>query len=270
MADVKIQIKELWKVFGSSKSSSGDTAVLEDINFEIREGEILCLLGPSGCGKTTVLNIIAGFMRPTQGEVLVNGGRVDKPGPDRGVIFQEHGLFPWRTALQNVLFGPDMMGREREESLSLADQYIDLIGLRGFQHHYPHELSGGMQQRVSIARILINRPEILLMDEPFGKLDAQTRATMQILLLDVWERVHPTILFITHDIDEAIFLGDRIMVMSRHPGRIVKEIEVTLRRPRDFDMMTAQEYMEIKRTILKLLKGMNPKESLERGREPIG
>ena len=270
MADVKIQIKKLWKVFGSSKSSSGDTAVLEDINFEIREGEILCLLGPSGCGKTTVLNIIAGFLKPTRGEVLVNGVRVDKPGPDRGVIFQEHGLFPWRTALQNVLFGPDMMGRGREESLSLADQYIDLIGLRGFQHHYPHELSGGMQQRVSIARILINRPEILLMDEPFGKLDAQTRATMQILLLDVWGKVHPTILFITHDIDEAIFLGDRIIVMSCHPGRIVKEIEVALSRPRDFDVMTAPEYMEIKRTILNLLKGMNPRDSLERGCKTIG
>lgn len=160
--------------------------------------------------------------------------------------------------MQNILFGPNMMGRSTEESLSSADQYIDLIGLRGFQHHYPHELSGGMQQRVSIARILINRPEILLMDEPFGKLDAQTRATMQVLLLDVWEKVHPTILFITHDIDEAIFLGGRIMVMSRHPGRIVKELEVPLSRPRDFDMMTAPEYLRIKRTILNLLKGMNP------------
>jgi NitT/TauT family transport system ATP-binding protein len=270
VADVKIQVKDLWKIFGSSEKSSGNTGVLEDINFEIREGEILCLLGPSGCGKTTVLNIIAGFLNPTQGEVLVNGRRVDKPGPDRGVIFQEHGLFPWRTVLQNILFGPKMMGREKDESLSLADQYIDLIGLKGFQHHYPHELSGGMQQRVSIARILINRPDILLMDEPFGKLDAQTRATMQILLLDVWEKVNPTILFITHDIDEAIFLGDRIIVMSCHPGRIVKEIEVTLSRPRDFDVMMDQDYLEIKRTILNLLKRMNPKHSLERACETVG
>ena len=270
MADVKIQVKELWKVFGSSEKSSGDAGVLEDISFGIREGEILCLLGPSGCGKTTILNIIAGFLKPTRGEVLVNGRRVDKPGPDRGVIFQEHGLFPWRTALQNVLFGPEMMGREKGESLSLADQYIDLIGLRGFQHHYPHELSGGMQQRVSIARILINRPEILLMDEPFGKLDAQTRATMQILLLDVWEKVHPTILFITHDIDEGIFLGDRIIVMSCHPGRIVEEIKVPLNRPRDFDVMMAPEYLEIKRTILNLLKGMNSKDSLKGECKTIG
>jgi NitT/TauT family transport system ATP-binding protein len=265
VVDVKIQVKDLWKIFGSSEKSSGNTGVLENINFEIREGEILCLLGPSGCGKTTVLNIIAGFLNPTRGEVLVSGRRVDKPGADRGVIFQEHGLFPWRTALQNILFGPEMMGKEKDESLSLADQYIDLIGLRGFQHHYPHELSGGMQQRVSIARILINRPDILLMDEPFGKLDAQTRATMQIVLLDVWEKVNPTILFITHDIDEAIFLGDRIIVMSCHPGRIVKEIEVTLSRPRDFDVMMDRDYLEIKRTILNLLKGMNSKHSLERG-----
>ncbi len=270
MADAKIQVRKLWKVFGSSKNSSEETAVLEDIDFVIRDGEILCLLGPSGCGKTTVLNIIAGFLQPTRGEVLVNGRKVDKPGPDRGVIFQEHGLFPWRTALQNILFGPEMMGKRKEENLSLADQYIDLIGLSGFQHHYPHELSGGMQQRVSIARILINRPEILLMDEPFGKLDAQTRATMQVLLLDVWEKVHPTILFITHDIDEAIFLGDRIMVMSCHPGRIVREIGVRLSRPRDFDMMMEPEYLEIKRTILNLLKGMSPKDTPERGRKSIG
>jgi NitT/TauT family transport system ATP-binding protein len=149
-----------------------------------------------------------------------------------------------------------MMGKKNEESLTLADQYIDLIGLRGFQNHYPHELSGGMQQRVSIARVLVNRPDILLMDEPFGKLDAQTRATMQVLLLDVWEKVRPTILFITHDIDEAIFLGDRILVMSCRPGMIVKEIDVRLNRPRDYDVITAPEYLEIKRTILNLFKGM--------------
>jgi NitT/TauT family transport system ATP-binding protein len=173
------------------------------------------------------------------------------------VIFQEHGLFPWRTALQNILFGPEMMGRERQETLPLANQYIDMIGLRGFQNHYPHELSGGMQQRVSIARVLVNRPEILLMDEPFGKLDAQTRATMQILLLDVWEKIYPTMLFITHDNDEAIFLGDRILIMSCRPGTIIKEIKVRLNRPRDFDIITSPEYLEIKRTILLLLKGMS-------------
>jgi NitT/TauT family transport system ATP-binding protein len=159
--------------------------------------------------------------------------------------------------LQNILFGPEMMGRKGAESLSLADQYIDLIGLRGFENHYPHQLSGGMQQRVAIARVLVNRPDILLMDEPFGKLDAQTRATMQVLLLNVWERVRPTILFITHDIDEAIFLGDRIFVMSCRPGMILKEIDVKLIRPRDYDMITSPEYLEIKRTILQLLKGMS-------------
>ena len=256
MPETKIDVRGLCKIFGSLEKPGGGTEVLQDINFAIGEGEILCLLGPSGCGKTTVLNIIAGFQKPTQGEVRVNGKFVDRPGPDRGVIFQEHGLFPWRTALQNILFGPEMMGKKNEESLALADQYIDLIGLRGFQNHYPHELSGGMQQRVSIARVLVNRPDILLMDEPFGKLDAQTRASMQVLLLDVWEKVRPTILFITHDIDEAIFLGDRIMVMSCRPGRVVKEIDVRLHRPRDYDVITAPEYLEIKRTILNLFKGM--------------
>lgn len=256
MRNAKIEVKGLWKTFESSEKSSGDTEVLEDINFEIRVGEILCLLGPSGCGKTTILNIIAGFQKPSRGKVLVNGREVNKPGQDRGVIFQEHGLFPWRTAFQNILFGLEMMGRSRQESFALANQYIDLVSLRGFQNHYPHELSGGMQQRVSIARVLVNQPDILLMDEPFGRLDAQTRTTMQILLLDVWEKIRPTILFITHDIDEAIFLGNRILVMSCRPGMIKREIEVKLERPRNYDIITSLEYLEIKKTILHLLKGM--------------
>lgn len=256
MVEVKIQVKDLWKTFEPSEKSSGGTEALRGINFEIQEGEMLCLLGPSGCGKTTVLNIIAGFQKPSRGEVLVNGRRVDKPGQDRGVIFQEHGLFPWRTVLQNIIFGPQMMGRQLAESLALADQYINLIGLSGFQNHYPHELSGGMQQRVAIARVLANQPDILLMDEPFGRLDAQTRAAMQILLLDVWEKLRPTILFITHDIDEAIFLGDRILVMSCRPGKIVKEFEVKLNRPRDYEIVTTSAYLEIKREILSLLKGV--------------
>jgi ABC-type nitrate/sulfonate/bicarbonate transport system ATPase subunit len=269
MAEAKIQVKDLWKTFESSEKSSGGTEALREINFEIWEGEILCLLGPSGCGKTTVLNIIAGFQKPSRGEVLVNGRRIDKPGPDRGVIFQEHGLFPWRTALQNILFGPEMMGRERQESLALADRYINLIGLNGFQNHYPHQLSGGMQQRVAIARILVNQPDILLMDEPFGKLDAQTRATMQILLLGVWEKLCPTILFITHDIDEAIFLGDRILVMSYRPGKIIKEFKVTLDRPRDYEVITTSAYQEIKREILLLLKGVGQNYSSVCGVERI-
>ena len=256
MAYPKIEVASLSKAFDSAKNrANGSREVLKDITFAIDEGEILCLLGPSGCGKTTVLNVIAGFQKPTSGAVFVGGREVERPGPDRGVVFQEHGLFPWRTALENILFGPEMLGKTREGSV-LSDQYIDLIGLRGFEHHYPHELSGGMQQRVAIARVLVNQPDILLMDEPFGKLDAQTRAVMQVLLLQVWEKLRPTILFITHDIDEAIFLGDRILVMSRHPGRIVKELRVSLSRPRDFDVVTTFEYMEMKRTILALLKEM--------------
>ncbi len=256
MAIPKIEVRCLSKSFDTGQNRTcGDTEVLKEIDFNIHDGEILCLLGPSGCGKSTILSVIAGFQKPTSGEVLVAGRKVSKPGPDRGVVFQEHGLFPWRTALQNILFGPEML-KKTGEGAPLADQYIDLIGLRGFEHHYPHELSGGMQQRVAIARVLVNQPDILLMDEPFGKLDAQTRAVMQLLLLRVWERIRPTILFITHDIDEAIFLGDRILVMSRGPGKIVREIRVNLPRPRDFEVVTTLEYMEAKRTILTLLKDM--------------
>lgn len=256
MAFPKIEVRGLSKTFDAGQNrTSGVTEVLKEINFNIYEGEILCLLGPSGCGKTTVLNVIAGFQKPTSGEVLVSGKEISKPGPDRGVVFQEHGLFPWRTALQNILFGPEML-RKTKERAPLADQYIDLTGLRGFEHHYPHELSGGMQQRVAIARVLVNQPDILLMDEPFGKLDAQTRAVMQVLLLQVWEKIRPTILFITHDLDEAIFLGDRILVMGRCPGRIVMELAVNLPRPREFEVVTTPEYMETKRAILMLLKDM--------------
>lgn len=270
MAEAKIRVKDLWKTFEPSERSSGETEALREINFEIREGEILCLLGPSGCGKTTVLNIIAGFQKPSRGEVVVNGRSVDRPGPDRGVIFQEHGLFPWRTALQNIIFGPQMMGRRLSESLALADEYINLIGLGGFQNHYPHELSGGMQQRVAIARVLVNQPEILLMDEPFGKLDAQTRAAMQILLLDVWEKIRPTILFITHDIDEAIFLGDRILVMSCRPGKIMREFKVALNRPRDYEVIATLAYLEIKREILNLLKSVEQNHSCDVEASRIG
>jgi NitT/TauT family transport system ATP-binding protein len=257
MADVKIEVRGLCKTFGGNQNKvSGVTEVLKDINFCIHEGEVLCLLGPSGCGKTTVLNIIAGFQKSTGGDVMVSGRRVDSPGPDRGVIFQEHGLFPWRTALQNILFGPQMTGKKGHEVLELAHRYIDLIGLTGFQNHYPHELSGGMQQRVAIARVLVNQPDILLMDEPFGKLDAQTRTAMQVLLLDVCEKLRPTILFITHDIDEAIFLGQRILVMSRAPGRVVREIEVNLDQSNEYEVTATAEYMEIKRTILTLFREM--------------
>lgn len=257
MAEVKIEVRGLCKIFsGDQNRACGDTEVLKDINFCMHQGEVLCLLGPSGCGKTTVLNIIAGFQKPTQGDVVVSGRRVEKPGPDRGVIFQEHGLFPWRTALQNILFGPQMTGKKDREVLALANKYIDLIGLTGFQDHYPHKLSGGMQQRVAIARVLVNQPDILLMDEPFGKLDAQTRTAMQVLLLDVCEKLRPTVLFITHDIDEAIFLGQRILVMSRAPGRVVKEIEVNLDKANEFEVTATAEYMEIKRTILTLFREM--------------
>ena len=206
----KIILKDVTKVF------SEGTVALERLSMEVRANEILCLLGPSGCGKSTVLNLIAGFESPTSGEVHLDGKPIEKPGPDRGVIFQEHALFPWLNVSQNVAFGRKVRGGVENGSRygDLVRKYVELMGLNSFERHYPSQLSGGMKQRVAIARVLVNEPEVMLMDEPFAALDAQTRIAMQMLLLKVWERLRTTILFITHDIDEAVFLGDRIYVMT--------------------------------------------------------
>jgi len=213
-------------------------------------GEFVALLGPSGCGKTSVLNAVAGFVLPTVGRVVVDGEIVTQPGADRGMVFQQHSLFPWKTVLGNVEFGLKMSGVGKKERKSQAHAYLSLVGLTGFEHAYPTELSGGMQQRVGIARALVNRPRVLLMDEPFGALDAQTRLTMQELLLGVWREVRTTVLFVTHDIDEALFLADRVVVMTGRPGQIRDLVEVKLARPRAAEIIATPAFTALKARVL--------------------
>lgn len=226
---------------------------VQDVSLSIAPGEFVCVLGPSGCGKSTLLGALAGHWTPSRGSIRVDGVPVDAPHPERGLVFQQHTLFPWKTVLDNVAFGLKMQGVRRHERRERARVLLGLVGLAGFEDRYPVQLSGGMQQRVEIARVLINHPRVMLMDEPFGALDAQTRLKMQELLLDVWARVNTTIVFITHDIDEALFLADRILVMSPRPGRIIDEIRLDFARPRHPDLMTSNHFTRLKRHCLDLL-----------------
>jgi NitT/TauT family transport system ATP-binding protein len=226
---------------------------VQDVSLSITPGEFVCVLGPSGCGKSTLLGALAGHWTPSRGSIHVDGAPVAGPHPDRGLVFQQHTLFPWKKVLDNVAFGLKMQGIGRRERRERARELLGLVGLAGFEDRYPIQLSGGMQQRVEIARVLINHPRVMLMDEPFGALDAQTRLKMQELLLDVWARVNTTIIFITHDIDEALFLADRILVMSPRPGRIIDEIRLDFARPRHPDVMTSNHFTRLKRHCLDLL-----------------
>jgi NitT/TauT family transport system ATP-binding protein len=226
---------------------------LHDISIKIAPGEFVCILGPSGCGKSTLLGALAGHLRPSRGNIRVDGLGIDGPHPDRGLVFQQHTLFPWKKVLQNVAFGLKMRGVGREERFSRARDLLKLVGLEGFEDSYPSQLSGGMQQRVEIARVLINDPLVMLMDEPFGALDAQTRMKMQELLLEAWSRIKTTIVFITHDIDEALFLADRILVMSPRPGKIIEELTLDFPRPRSAGLVTSARFTELKRHCLALL-----------------
>jgi NitT/TauT family transport system ATP-binding protein len=206
---------------------------LRDANLTVQKGEFVCLIGASGCGKSTLLRIVAGFEQPTAGQALMWGKPVDGPGPLRGMVFQDYGLFPWLTVRENIGFGPASRGRPRAEARETADRFVEMVGLTRFADAYPHQLSGGMKQRVAIARVLANDAEMVLMDEPFGALDAMTRENLQQELLEIWERTKLTVIFVTHAIEEAILMADRIVVMSSGPGRIVADERVNLPRPRD-------------------------------------
>ena len=236
---------------------------LQDIGLTVAQHEFVAILGPSGCGKSTLLNMVAGFDRPTRGSVKVEGEEIVDPSPRRCVVFQEPALFPWLTVMDNVVFGPKTRRQPAAEYRPRAAQIIEQVGLRGFEASYPAELSGGMRQRVGIARVLIMEPRVLLMDEPFGSLDAQTRTLMQELLLGLWERHHQTVLFITHDIEEALLLADRVCVMTARPGRIKKSIEVRMPRPRSIELTTSPEFNALRREVLDLIREESVRAAME-------
>ncbi|MBR1221845.1 ABC transporter ATP-binding protein [Bradyrhizobium sp. U87765 SZCCT0131] len=235
------------------------TQALAGLSLTVDEGEFVCLLGPSGCGKSTVLDLLAGFERPTQGRVTIGGQPVGRPDPDRGMVFQDATLFPWLSVLDNITFAPRLAGRPAADYRARAQELIDVMGLRGFERHAVYELSGGMRQRVAIARAWISQPLLLLMDEPFGALDAQTRLDMQELLLAARDRNRATVLFVTHDVEEALLLADRIAIMSHRPGRIVSELVVPYPRPRTYEeIIGTQQFGELKRSIVAMLRREAP------------
>ena len=247
---VILEVKDLCKDFDSAQ---GPVSALRNINFKTYRREFVCVIGPSGCGKSTLIRSIAGLEGISGGEILLDGKPVNGPGPDRGMVFQGYTLFPWRTVKKNVMFGLEVAGRGRTRVEEEAMQWIDLVGLSKFADSYPHQLSGGMKQRVAIARALANQPRMLLMDEPFGALDAQTRSRMQGYLHEIWKNIDITILFITHDLDEAIYLADRILVLKAHPGEVQELIEVPVPHPRKPQDLLSPEFLATKRRLEELI-----------------
>ncbi|GAA3602429.1 ABC transporter ATP-binding protein [Gibbsiella greigii] len=240
----KLNVRNVSRIFAGPHGEQ--TQALLPINYQVQENDFITILGPSGCGKSTLLRIIAGLDSPTQGEVWLDGQLVEGPGADRGMVFQSYTLFPWLTVEQNIRFGLQERGVGLAQQKERSDYFINKVGLRGFEHHYPRQLSGGMQQRTAIARALANDPKILLMDEPFGALDNQTRVMMQELLLNIWEASRKTVLFVTHDIDEAIFMANKVAIFSARPGRIKTEVPVSFPHPRDYTLKTSPAFMAIK------------------------
>jgi NitT/TauT family transport system ATP-binding protein len=247
-----VAIEQLGVTFGETAATQH--VAVENVTLDVPPGQFLVLLGPSGCGKSTVLNVVAGFIEPTCGRVTIDGAIPDGPGADRGMVFQQPTLFPWKTVLGNVAFGPLMTGRSKNAAESEARTLLEMVGLTKFAARYPKSLSGGMQQRVGIARALANYPKVLLMDEPFGALDSQTRAMMQESLLKVWNEFRITVIFVTHDIEEAIFLGDRVVVMGTAPGRVIADIPIELARPRDQAVLFDPYFTRLKRECTDLIR----------------
>ena len=245
---IKLKAVNVTKIFNDGKRK---VTALENFNLEVKENEFTVIVGPTGCGKSTFLYIVAGFEKPTKGEILLDGKPVTRPGPDRGFVFQEPTLYPWRTVLGNVMFGLEIMGMDKEKARERAMYFIKMVGLKGFENAYPHTLSGGMKQRVGIARALAYNPEILLMDEPFGALDAQTRKVMQQELMRIWEKTKKTVIFVTHSVIEAVYLADTIVVMTARPGKVKGIINVNLPRPRSY---TDKKYLSIREKVLSLLE----------------
>ena len=242
-----IRVQSVTKRF---PSPGGEVVALQDAQLDVAAGEFVCLIGASGCGKSTLLRIIAGFEPASAGEVVVRGERVQGPGPERGMVFQDYGLFPWLSVRRNIGFGPRSRGKGRQEVAAITARFLDMIGLAAFADAYPHQLSGGMKQRVAIARVLANDARVVLMDEPFGALDAMTRERLQDELLALWASTGLTVVFVTHAIEEAIFLADRVVVMSPSPGRIVRDMRITLARPRD---VSSPAFNDLRRELSVLL-----------------
>lgn len=246
MSELIIRAEAITKIFSTG---AGKLTALENLSIDLHRGEVLALVGASGCGKSTLLNIIAGFIRPTSGRVLLDGKKIDGVQPRCGVVFQNYGLFPWKSVRKNVEFGPFLNGVPKKERRKRADQYLEMVGLTGFENSYPDQLSGGMRQRVGLARVLANEPDVLLCDEPFAALDAMTRQVMQDELLRIVQDSGQTVLFITHSLDEAMILSGRIAVMSARPGRIKSLVHNNLPRPRRVDVQLSESYLAMKKDL---------------------
>lgn len=264
-----LEVAHLSRVFGPVRRGLPDIRALDDVNLTVEPGEFVSLVGPSGSGKSTLLRIAAGLDRPTGGTVSFEGRAIENPGPERTMVFQQPALYPWLDVARNIGFGlparraspvPPGTGFRTADPADQVAQAVHLVGLDGFEHHRPYELSGGMQQRVAIARALITSPRVLLMDEPFGALDAQTRAGMQAFLLHLWQEIHATVLFVTHDVDEAILLSDRIAILSPRPGTVRRNVTVPLMRPRSWDASLDEGFLHVRRTVLAELRRPDERE----------
>ena len=260
VASSKIRAEHIDKVYKTGKKS---VAAIEDVSIDIQDNDFVCIVGPSGCGKSTLLRMLAGLDFPSAGNIIVNDRKVTGPGPDRGMVFQTYTLFPWMNVEDNIKFGLKIKKLPKAEQQEIADRYLKIIGLEKFAQSYSKELSGGMKQRVAIASALANQPEVLLMDEPFGALDPHTKSMMQLLMREIWVKEHPTVVFITHDIDEAVFLADKIYVMSARPGKMIKRVNVYLPHKRTLDLKDSPEFIKIRKGINDLLYMANTEEDME-------
>ncbi len=240
-----------------------EVIALQNINLQIKDGEFICIVGPSGCGKTTFLNTVVGLLKPSKGEILLDQQKIDGPGKDRAMVFQNPSLLPWRTVLENVLYGVELQKQVTALKKKEAKEFIEMVGLKGYENHYPHELSGGMQQRVNLARALTVNPSLILLDEPFSALDAQTREFMQGELLRIWDETKKTSLFITHQIDEAVFLADRVFVFGARPGRVVEVVDVDIPRPRDLRVKRSPEFLEFVDHIWSIIEQESSKQGFD-------
>ena len=250
LANSKINIKNVEKIYHSAK---GDTLAMKNVNLNVLENEFVCIVGPSGCGKSTLLRMIGGLDEATSGSIIVKDKEIIGPGVDRGMVFQAYTLFPWMTVEENIRFGLKLKKMPKSEQDPIVDKYLKVTKLEKFRNNYPKELSGGMKQRVAIARALANSPEVILMDEPFGALDPQTKAEMQLLMREIWQVEKPTIIFVTHDIDEAVFLGSKVVVITERPGTVKEEIRVLLPYNRDLDLKDTEEFLKIRKHVNDLI-----------------